>query len=90
MRIEQVISKDKAVSIQIRDDENEFSRLTTVSVSVEYGALLIRATVDNKEITLMQNGQAVMRPYDRSKMNSIESELENALRLFRIVAHEDE
>jgi hypothetical protein len=90
MRIEQVISKEQAVSIQIRDDENEFSKLTTVSVNVVHGALHIEANIDNKSVVLMTGGKALQRPLDHLKMNSIESELESALKLFREIRKDDE
>lgn len=81
MKIEQVISKEHAASIQIRD--NESRRLTTVSVNVVRGSLEIRVVKNNKEIVLMKNGEIRKHPFDHYKMNSIESELESALNLFR-------
>lgn len=83
MRIAQVTSDEKAVSIQIRDDEGEFSRLTTVSVNIVRGALQVEANIDNKSIVFMTDGKPRKHPIDHSKMNSIESEMESALQLFR-------
>ena len=91
MRVAKVTSDDTTVNIELRDDENEFSKLRNVVVSVECGALRIQADVGEKHgVTLVSNGKVESYPYDRNTMNSIESELENALRLFREIAHRGE
>jgi hypothetical protein len=91
MRIAKVTSDDTTVNIELREDENEFSKLTIVVVSIENGLLRIQSDVgDKKDVMLVNGGKVEKHPYSHSKMNSIESELENALRLLREVKSEDE
>jgi len=82
MRIDKVTSDKDKVIIEIRENDNEFSELTTVWVNIENG-VSISAQIKKKRVLLVKHGVVENRPLDKNKLNSLETELGNALKLLR-------
>jgi len=88
MKIAKVTSDDHSVRIETREDDNPFSSLGTINVNIMRG-LNITFKKGNETIPLIVEGEIEPRPLDRMVLNTIDSQLESALKLFREVTQEE-
>ena len=86
-RVTKVTTKEDRVVVELDDPAQPYELRNKFRVDIlvtDDANVSIWYRVGEKEsVALMRRGKENKHPFDENKMNSIESELENALRLFK-------